>query len=195
MTSAAIQPHNTRAATTWNAGGADYERISESIADSIDHCVAGLAPRHGERVLDVATGTGLAARRVAAQGAQVVGIDFGADLIEAARKLAEMQGLQIDFRVGDAEKLPFADATFDVVLRRRNVRRHAAIYGHAAGARTAVSVRVGPRRSRETAPRHLVRSHDRERHQYLSDIQRRGGVGALFDRLWAHEDARGHARF
>ena len=116
MTSPAIQPHNTRAAATWNAGGADYERISESIADSIDHCVAGLAPRPGERVLDVATGTGLAARRAATRGAEVIGIDLGADLIESARKLADMQGLNIDFRVGDAEQLPFPDAHFDVVI-------------------------------------------------------------------------------
>ena len=69
-----IQPHNARAAATWNAGGADYDRISHSIADSIEHCVTRLAPRAGEHVLDVATGTGWAARRVAERGAKVIGI-------------------------------------------------------------------------------------------------------------------------
>lgn len=111
-----IQPHNARAAATWNAGGADYDRISHSIADSIEHCVTRLAPRAGEHVLDVATGTGWAARRAAERGAKVIGIDLGAELVETARRLAQAAGLGIDFRVGDAEKLPFPDASFDVVI-------------------------------------------------------------------------------
>ena len=111
-----IQPHNARAAATWNAGGADYDRISQTIADSIEHCVRRLAPRPGERVLDVATGTGWAARCAAERGAEVVGVDLGAGLVETARHLAAARGLRIDFRVGDAEKLPFPDASFDVVL-------------------------------------------------------------------------------
>lgn len=116
MSMDAIQPHNARAAATWNAGGADYERISQSIADSIEHCVARLAPQAGERVLDVATGTGWAARRAAERGAEVVGIDLGPGLVDTARRLAEARGLRIDFRVGDAEKLPFPDASFDGVI-------------------------------------------------------------------------------
>jgi len=58
MASAAIQPHNLKTASVWNAGGAHYDRISETIADSIEHAVIRLAPQPGERVLDVATGTG-----------------------------------------------------------------------------------------------------------------------------------------
>ncbi len=116
MTSAAIQSHNIKTAATWNAGGQQYERVSQTIADSIEHCVIRLAPRPGERVLDVATGTGLAARRVAARGATVIGVDLGADLIEAARAAAAEARLTIDFRVGDAEKLPFEDQSFDAVI-------------------------------------------------------------------------------
>lgn len=116
MSVAPIQPHNARAAATWNAGGQAYERISQSIADSIAHCVARLAPRPGERVLDVATGTGWAARRAAELGAEVVGVDLGPDLVATAGRLAEARGLRIDFRVGDAEKLPFPDASFDAIL-------------------------------------------------------------------------------
>jgi SAM-dependent methyltransferase len=116
LTTTAIQPHNARAAATWNTGGAEYDRVSQSIADSIEHCLQRLAPRHGEQVLDVATGTGWTARRAAEHGGDVVGIDLGADLIEAARRLAEARGLRIDFRVGDAEQLPFPDASFDVVV-------------------------------------------------------------------------------
>ena len=116
VTSQAIQPHNIKTAATWNAGGQHYERISQSIADSIEHCVIRLAPQAGERVLDVATGTGWTARRVAARGARVIGIDLGADLIEAARVAAAEARLTIDFRVGDAERLPFEAQSFDAVI-------------------------------------------------------------------------------
>lgn len=64
----------------------------------------------------MATGTGWTARRVAARGASVVGLDLGADLIEAAKGLATEAGLTIDFRVGDAEKLPLDDGRFDAVI-------------------------------------------------------------------------------
>jgi len=112
----AIQPHNAKAAAAWNAGGQHYDKISHSISDSIEHCVIRLAPRPGERILDVATGTGWTARRVAARGAAVTGIDLGADLIEAAKSAAAEARLSIDFRIGDAEKLAFKDRGFDAVI-------------------------------------------------------------------------------
>src|SRR5262245_7919823 len=111
-----IQAHNARPAAVWGSGGRDYERISHSIADAIDHCVGRLDPRPEERVLDVATGTGWAARQVAARGARVTGADIGADLIEAAKGIAASAGLAIDFQVGDAEKLAFPDASFDALI-------------------------------------------------------------------------------
>ncbi|MGQ0569055.1 MAG: class I SAM-dependent methyltransferase [Armatimonadota bacterium] len=116
MNTAPVQPHNLKAAATWDSGGQEYDRISKTIADSIEHCVLRLDPQPGERVLDVATGTGWAARCVAARGATVTGIDIGSDLIEAAKTAATAAGLTIDFRVGDAEKLPFADESFDAVI-------------------------------------------------------------------------------
>src|SRR5689334_11074674 len=82
-----IRPHNARVAATWDTGGADYDAISRAIADAIEHCLNRLDPRPGERVLDLATGTGWTARQVAARGAEVVGVDIGANLIEAARTL------------------------------------------------------------------------------------------------------------
>ena len=116
MSTEVIQPHNTKAAATWNSGGRHYDRVSATIADSIEHCVIRVAPKAGERILDVATGTRWTARRVAARGAKVVGIDLGADLIEAAKALSAEVRLTIDFRVGDAEKLPLEDGSFDVVI-------------------------------------------------------------------------------
>lgn len=116
MSAEPIRPHNITPAAIWNSGGQAYDRISETVADSIEHCLLRLDPQPGERVLDVATGTGWTARQVAARGAKVIGIDFGADLIEAAKAAAAAARLEIDFRVGDAEMLSFEDQTFDVVI-------------------------------------------------------------------------------
>ena len=111
-----IQPHNTKTAATWDAGGQHYDNISHTIADSIEHCLARLAPMPSERVLDVATGTGWTARRLATLGAIVTGIDLGADLIAAAEAIAKKAQFNIDFQVGDAEKLGFADQSFDAAI-------------------------------------------------------------------------------
>ena len=106
-----ILAHNQKAGSTWGSGGLAYEAISESIADGIDHVVNRVWPKPGERFLDIATGTGWAARRLGARGANVTGIDIGEGVIEAAKHLAP----GIDFRIGDAEALEFEDASFDGV--------------------------------------------------------------------------------
>jgi SAM-dependent methyltransferase len=114
--SASIQPHNQKPASVWNSGGERYEEISRGIADSIEHCVTRLNPQPGERILDLATGTGWTSRIVARRGAKVVGVDLGADLVAAASEHAKAAGLEIEYRVGDAESLPFADGEFDAVI-------------------------------------------------------------------------------
>ncbi len=111
-----IQPHNQRPAAVWSAGGADYDQISHGISDALEHCVRRLAPRPGERVLDLATGTGWTSRLVARCGAQVDGVDIAVDLLEAARARATAEGLPIAYHLGDAEALPFEDASFDAVI-------------------------------------------------------------------------------
>jgi SAM-dependent methyltransferase len=111
-----IQAHNARPAVVWGSAGAGYDAISRGIADSIEHCVLRLNPRPGERVLDLATGTGWASRLVARRGAIVTGVDIAEDLIAAARERAAADVLPIDYRVGDAEALPFEDASFDAVI-------------------------------------------------------------------------------
>ena len=75
-----------------------------------------LAPSPGQRILDVATGTGWASRRVAAYGAEVIGIDIAERLLDAARELADEQNFAIDYKTADAEDLPFPDDSFDGVI-------------------------------------------------------------------------------
>lgn len=106
-----ILPHNLKSGATWGSAGASYDMISESIADGIDHVVNRIWPTPGEQILDVATGTGWTARRLSARGAKVTGVDIGEGVIEAAKRIAP----EIDFKVGDAEELEFADRSFDCV--------------------------------------------------------------------------------
>ena len=73
----------------------------------------------GDKVLDVGCGTGdltLLAKKRSGSTGQVCGIDASPEMIEVARRKAARQHLNIDFRVDVIERLPFPDATFDVVL-------------------------------------------------------------------------------
>lgn len=115
-TASAVQPHNERPAAVWSSGGRLYEEISRGIADSIEHCVLRLDPKPGERVLDLSTGTGWTSRVVARRGAAVVGVDIAADLLDAAKAAAAREKLTIEYRLGDAESLPFEDGAFDAVI-------------------------------------------------------------------------------
>ena len=110
-----IQPHNEKAAATWGSGGSEYDRISETIADSIEHLLNRLAVQPGERALDLATGTGWTARRLAQKGAKVTGVDIGKGVIEAAQRLAAQANLDVEFLVGDAEQCELPSGAFDVV--------------------------------------------------------------------------------
>jgi SAM-dependent methyltransferase len=101
------------AAELW--GGADYERIAERFARVHDELIEALAPRPGEAVLDVATGTGEVALRAARLGASVSGLDLAPALLEQARAKAVREGLEVDWVEGDAEALPYEDEVFDVV--------------------------------------------------------------------------------
>jgi ubiquinone/menaquinone biosynthesis C-methylase UbiE len=115
-TMSAVQPHNERPAAVWSSGGSHYDRISRGIADSLEHCVMRLDPRPGERILDLATGTGWTSRLVARRGATVTGMDIAGNLLEAARENAGRENLSINYQLGDAEELPVASGIYDAVV-------------------------------------------------------------------------------
>jgi ubiquinone/menaquinone biosynthesis C-methylase UbiE len=82
--------------------------VAERLADTADlHA--------GWQVLDVATGSGNAALAAARLGAVAVGIDYVPPLLERGRERAAAEDLDVEFVEGDAESLPFADASFDAV--------------------------------------------------------------------------------
>jgi ubiquinone/menaquinone biosynthesis C-methylase UbiE len=98
----------------WSAG--TYERLAARFAPVQDELVGKLHIEAGERLLDVATGTGEVAVRAAAQGAVVTGIDVAEPMLVKARRRAEEEGAAIAFDLGDAEYLPYDDQSFDVVV-------------------------------------------------------------------------------
>ena len=109
----AVLEKNAKVADMWSSGGRAYDEVSQGVSEGIRHCVMRLAPQKDEQVLDIATGTGLTARHISRSGAKVTGTDIAQGLLDAAHQLADEEGLSIDWQLGDAEKLPFADAFFD----------------------------------------------------------------------------------
>jgi SAM-dependent methyltransferase len=87
--------------------------------------------RAGQRVLDVACGTGVVSVTAARRGAHVTGLDLTPELLERARENARIAGVDVDWHEGDVEDLPFADASFDVVLSE---------FGHIFAPRPEVAV-------------------------------------------------------
>lgn len=100
---------------TWALG--EYDRIADGLTISTDQTLRVARVRPGEQVLDLATGTGITAIAARERGAMVTGVDLTPELIAVAQDKAREAGFtDIRFQEGDAEALPFADASFDVVL-------------------------------------------------------------------------------
>ncbi|MFP1625396.1 class I SAM-dependent methyltransferase [Streptomyces sp. 5K101] len=99
----------------WALG--DYAAVaSELIPDLGPLLVRACGVSAGQRVLDVAAGTGNAAIPAALAGADVVASDLTPELLDAGRQAAEKQGAELEWREADAEALPFGDGEFDVVM-------------------------------------------------------------------------------
>ncbi|SHF78486.1 class I SAM-dependent methyltransferase [Geodermatophilus nigrescens] len=99
----------------WGLG--DYPSVARDLIPELGRVLveaAGIG--RGERVLDVAAGTGNAAVPAALTGAQVVASDLTPELFEAGRESAARAGAELTWEEGDAEALPYGDASFDVVL-------------------------------------------------------------------------------
>lgn len=103
-----------RQQSTWASGdyaviGVRLQIVGESLAEAADI-------RAGERVLDVAAGNGNATLAAARRFAEVTSTDYVSALLDKARARAAAEGLRVNFRIADAEDLPFEDGGFDVVL-------------------------------------------------------------------------------
>lgn len=99
----------------WALG--DYPALADEIVPGLGGVLAGACGvQPGDKVLDVAAGSGNAAIPAAGAGARVVACDLTPELLEAGRARAMAQGVELEWREADAEALPFPDGEFDVVM-------------------------------------------------------------------------------
>ena len=97
----------------WGQGS--YEKLAARFGPVQDELIEKLELAPGDRLLDIATGTGEVAVRAAKAGASVTAIDIADPMLEKARRRAEEEGVEIAFDLGDVEYLPYEDACFDVI--------------------------------------------------------------------------------
>jgi SAM-dependent methyltransferase len=120
---------------TWAAG--DYAAVARHIDEAPPRDLLSRMDIHpGQRVLDVATGTGNLALRAAAAGAQVIGLDLTPELFDTARARAAAHDVVVEWVEGDAEELPYEDESFDRVLSAFGVQfapRHEIVAHEIAG--------------------------------------------------------------
>jgi SAM-dependent methyltransferase len=98
----------------WSAG--DFGKIALSIEKGAEEFIERLNLQKGERVLDVACGSGNLAIPAARKGAIVTGVDIAPNLVEQARMRAAAENLECRFDEGDAENMPYEDASFDTIV-------------------------------------------------------------------------------
>jgi SAM-dependent methyltransferase len=109
-----LEGMKTRQHAAWSSG--DYAVVGSTLQIVGEELCEALDLRSGQRVLDVAAGNGNASLAAARRWCEVVSTDYVPSLLERGRIRAEADGLQIAFKVADAEALPFAEATFDAAI-------------------------------------------------------------------------------
>jgi ubiquinone/menaquinone biosynthesis C-methylase UbiE len=100
----------------WTLGAENYERVSRGIADAIDHAIDRLQVSIETPILDIATGTGLTARKLAERGHTVSGLDIAPSMVTVARTIAADLNVEPSFELGDAEALPLTNASVEAVI-------------------------------------------------------------------------------
>jgi len=99
----------------WASG--DYAAVAAEVVPRLGPVlVDAAAVRPGDKVLDVAAGTGNAAIPAALTGAKVTASDLSPELLDIGREVAANRGARLEWETADAEALPFKDASYDVVL-------------------------------------------------------------------------------
>lgn len=116
MTTVAVEDLKRTHRVTWAAG--DYAAVSDAITNELvpAEVLGRVGVEAEQELLDVATGTGNLALLGASWGARATGLDLTPELFETARGRARELGLDVEWVEGDAEALPFADASFDCVV-------------------------------------------------------------------------------
>ncbi len=112
MTDIAAMKQQARA--TWAAG--DFDAVVPFIWEAGGAAAEGAGCGPGDRVLDIAAGSGNAAIQAAMRGADVVASDLTPELFEPGRRRAADNGVELEWVEADAESLPFEDASFDAVI-------------------------------------------------------------------------------
>ena len=105
----------TKHRAMWGLG--DYPAVASEVIPSLGPVLVDAAGiQAGDKVLDIAAGSGNAAIPAAQKGANVVASDLTPELFDAGRRAAADAGVELDWREADAEALPFADGEFDAVI-------------------------------------------------------------------------------
>lgn len=112
--SAEMQALKERLKATWMSG--DYAHFATYLEPGALEFLNRLPIAPGTRMLDIGCGAGQIAIPAARAGARVTGVDIAANLIARAQASAAAEGLDVKFEEGDAEMLPYRDASFDLVV-------------------------------------------------------------------------------
>jgi SAM-dependent methyltransferase len=109
-----IQSLKARLKSTWESG--DFGQVAKFIETDAEQFMSGIELQPGMKVLDAACGTGNLAVLAARRGCATSGLDIATNLIAQARERAQKEALDIEYAQGDAEAMPYPDASFDVIV-------------------------------------------------------------------------------